>query len=1087
MKKVISLLLIFTIILGAVPVFSEEAALTYGNFIYEITDESTVLVTGVVDNTVTEIVIPKEIEGKSVEVNSYAFTGCENLETADLTNLSSVPDGAFKNCAKLKNVYLSENNFKIGTKAFENCTSLTYIDLKDTEKVESFAFFGCERLEEAYFTIGTRYQNIGEKAFANCTSLKYIDLYEVKSLGSYAFENCVSLEFVWLDSLKEFQGSPFKNCENLKYAYVTNDKTAISNYQTLFYSTKSDYFPQSNDLKVFWGKDAYKQQKNYAYTIAEENGVKTMTITGYVEGLDYNRNIDDYITERSYYKDVDIVVIEETVQRIGSKAFKDMPNLKEVIIKSPFVEIGSQAFYNCDNLEKIEFPKYGRIELNDSIFDDCDKLEKVEIKPSVLILGSNSFAACDKLTEVAFPERGEVKIGKGAFALCDTTQIRLTGGIRSIDADAFENCDKITKIIIGKDFDDSILGATWRYNADFVPNIFTNIESVETIEVEEGNKFYKVVDNVLYNYPMATLYRYLPSKEDKEFTIPYGVEYIRNGAFKGEKNLDVVNVPGSVVEIDTCSFGEVTLEKLNIEEGVKKIYGHAFLHSTIKNLVIPESMERLYSYSYNLTPKTTAVAYVLKGSVNNIHYRGKEARLDLWDITEYVDNVNAFYNYKDEEYTDDNVYEFKDYKYYLTKAKNVDAEVVAIPDVINGYEVVINNGAFSNMPNLKRVILSEGVLVIPPDTFKNSTNLTDINLENVEYIGKDAFLGTRVESVSLLNIKEWETGFENMESIKTAYVKFPYDENKTPLFKNLKNLEKVYVINTNKFIHNEEFSNCEKAVIYSDVKAVREKFALKDMKTQKGRIECTYSQKDIEKGEKFSFLGGVYQYENGALYYLYPERNDGEIYIAAKISGMDVKLKDKVLRGNIFVRRVHLSEDIKEISSGAFSDCPALEYINLENVEKLGEAAFKNCDSLTEVTLLNINYWHGARYYDVDLKNMRAPYFAHYGARAPFTDCDNLTRMTVKWPTKFLGNDTLAERQSAGEYMHKLIPESVKEVYMLNAPKNINPYEFLNIVLDGSNKGTVSEVNKSDVIIYSDSKEVEKYAEREGLGFVAID
>lgn len=1087
MKKAISLLVILTIILGAVPAFSEEATLTYGNFIYEITDDSTVLVTGVVDTTVTEIVIPKEIEKKRVEVNSYAFTGCENLETADLTNLLRVPEGAFKDCAKLKNVYLSENNYSIGTKAFENCTSLTYIDLKDTEKVESFAFFGCEGLEEVYFAIGTRYQNIGEKAFANCRNLKYIDLYEVKSLGAYAFENCVSLEFVWLDSLKEFQGAPFKNCENLKCAYVTSDKTAISNYQTLFYSTESDYFPQSSSLKVFWGKDAYKEQKNDAYTIEEENGVKKMIVTGYVEGLDYNRDIDSYITECSYYEDVDVVVIEESVQRIGSKAFKDMPELKEVIIKSPFVEFGSHAFYNCDNLEKIEFPTYGRIELHDGTFGDCDKIERVEIKPSVLILGSNSFSACDNLENVIFPERGEVKIETGALAVCPVTILRLTGGIRGINADAFENCNKITKIIIGKDFDDSILGTPWRYMADFVPNIFTNIEGVEAIEVEEGNRFYKVVDNVLYNYPMTTLYRYLPIKEDKEFTIPYGVEYIRNGAFKGEKNLDIVNVPGSVIEIDTCSFGDVTLEKLNIQEGVKKIYGHAFLHSTIKNLVIPESMESLYSYTYNLTPKSTAVANVLEGNVTNIHYRGKEARLDLWDITHYVDNVNAFYNYEDEEYTDENVYEFKDYKYYLTGAKNPNAEKVTIPDVINGYEVIINRGAFSNMPNLKRVILSKGVLVIPSDAFKNSDNLTEINLENVEYIGSDAFLGTRLESVSLLNIKGWETGFENMESLKTVFVKFPYNENKTPLFKNLTSLEKVYAINTNKFIHSEEFSDCEKAVIYSDVKAVREDFSLKGMKTQKGMVECDYLREEILKGEKFAFAGGVYKYENGALYYLYPERNDEEIYIAAKIKGMDVTLKNKVLRGNIFVRRVHLSEDIKEISENAFSDCTALEYINLENIEKLGEGAFTNCDSLTSVALLSINYWHGVRYYDVNLKNMSAPYFTYYNARAPFTGCDNLTRMTIKWPANFLGNDTLAERQSSGGYMHKLIPESVKEVYMLNAPKNINPYEFLNIVLDYENKGTIAEVNKSDVTIYSDSKEVEKYAEREGITFVATD
>ncbi len=1084
MKKCLCLLMALVLTAATMPALAqEEQAKTFENFIYKINDEKTVTITGLVDNTVTEIVIPEKIEERGVTVGDYAFRDCVNLETANVKAISKLPEGVFLNCTSLKNVYLAENNFEIGESAFENCTSLKCVNLENTKTIHPKAFRGCVLLEEVYFVHGYNNQYIGNSAFENCVSLKYIDLYKAVSLGEGAFYNCTSLEFVYLSYLQEFQGAPFEKCTALKHAFVTGLRTFLEdeeNKSKLFYGANSD-------LNIFWGAELYKNQKANAYTISEENGIKKMNVTGYIQGTSDKANMDDYFKSYNIYKDVDVVVIDETVQRVGEKAFANMPALKEVIIKSPVVVLGSNAFYNCDNLEKITFPEYGKIDMWGSVFGDCDKLKDVEFKPSVFDLGGDSFAACDNLEKITFPESGMLKIHRDDFASCNKlTEIRLAGGISSIDGEAFKNCENITKIIIGKDFDDSILGPTWRYTADFLANIFNNIPSIQTIEVEEGNRFYKVVDNVLYDYPMKNLYRYVPNKPEKEFTIPDGVEYIRNGAFKGEKNLDVVNVAGSVKEIDTYSFGGVSLYKLNIHEGVKKIYGHAFLNSNIENLVIPESMESLYSYPYRPSPKTSTTAYVLHGGVKNLHYRGSEARLDLWNNTDYVDGVNAFYNYTDNEPEGENVYEFKDYTYLLTGAKNINAETVTIPSHINGYPVTISNGAFGNMPNLKTVKLEEGVLKIPCDTFKNSTNLSHINLENVEFIGKDAFLGTRLESVSLLNIKEWESGFENIETLKEAYVKFPYAKTQTPLFKNLTNLEKVYLINVNDFINEEEFSNCGKVTVYTDLAKAREYFELKGIKTQKGTIECEYSKEEILKGEKFKFLGGVYQYKNDTLYYLYPVRNDEEIYIPAIISGFKVKLKDKVLNKNPYVRRVHLSEDIKEISNNAFSDCTLLEYINLENIEKLGEAAFTNCDSLTEITLLNVNYWHGARYYDVDLVSMKAPYYIYTFSRQPFTKCDNLTKMTIKWPENYLGNDTFAEQDSSGGYMQELIPGTVKELHMLNAPKTINPNEFISlwVVVNGKDGGVVDHYGKKDVTIYSTSSSVERYAKQMGLNFV---
>lgn len=74
------------------------------------------------------------------------------------------------------------------------------------------------------------------------------------------------------------------------------------------------------------------------------------------------------------------------------------------------------------------------------------------------------------------------------------------------------------------------------------------------------------------------------------------------------------------------------------------------------------------------------------------------------------------------------------------------------------------------------------------------------------------------------------------------------------------------------------------------------------------------------------------------------------------------------------------------------------------------------------------------------------------------------------------------EKASAAGYMQSFFPGSVKEIYMLNAPKNPYPYEFMNMYL--SVEGDIVRVEKAeDLVIYSDSKAVENYAKRIGVKF----
>lgn len=83
------------------------------------------------DKTVTEVVIPSEIEGYPVtSIREYAFSGCK----------------------KLTSVKIEKGLGKIGYKAFYDCLELTEVEIPNTViKIASLAFGWCPKLKNINF------------------------------------------------------------------------------------------------------------------------------------------------------------------------------------------------------------------------------------------------------------------------------------------------------------------------------------------------------------------------------------------------------------------------------------------------------------------------------------------------------------------------------------------------------------------------------------------------------------------------------------------------------------------------------------------------------------------------------------------------------------------------------------------------------------------------------------------------------------------------------------------------------------------------------------------------------------------------
>ncbi len=118
---------------GAVESTAVISGDTYWDYKYTVLDDSTVEITGYNDSD-TEIVIPSEIEGKSVtSIGAWAFNGCTGLTSITIPDgVTSIGGYAFSGCTGLTSVTIPDSVTSIGDSAFYGCTGLTSITIPDS-------------------------------------------------------------------------------------------------------------------------------------------------------------------------------------------------------------------------------------------------------------------------------------------------------------------------------------------------------------------------------------------------------------------------------------------------------------------------------------------------------------------------------------------------------------------------------------------------------------------------------------------------------------------------------------------------------------------------------------------------------------------------------------------------------------------------------------------------------------------------------------------------------------------------------------------------------------------------------------------
>lgn len=208
-------------------------------------------------------------------------------------------------------------------------------------------------------------------------------------------------------------------------------------------------------------------------------------------------------------------------------------DVEHVIIEEGITSIGDEAFGWV-------MPYYPR-------------LKTVEIPNTVINIGDFAFTSCCELKNIQIPN-SVTSIGYAAFSLCDSLEkITIGTGLTSLDDTGLDWC------------------------------------TVSTIEVDENNQYFCVVDGVLFNKDKTELILYPAMNEAESYEIPGSVERINHGAFYNAYNLKSIKVNESnkkYSDIDGVLYNKDKTELIKypmskqgdveIPNGVTKIGDDAF-------------------------------------------------------------------------------------------------------------------------------------------------------------------------------------------------------------------------------------------------------------------------------------------------------------------------------------------------------------------------------------------------------------------------------------------------------------------------------------------------------------------------------
>ena len=491
------------------------------------------------------------------EIGIQEFKNYPALEEIEFGGVKKIGDGAFSGCTALKNLNLDGNIEEIGEGAFNDCKNLTTITVGSKLKTVYYDVFdGCDNLTSIDINKdNTDLYTDGKKLFPSTfsgtcgESATYSYNAKTKTLtlsgsgamdaGDYVYVD--SGEYEYINSIP----SPYNNIlrHEMQTLIVGDNITSIGAYA----------FPQCEALKTV------KLGKNL-------------------------RTIDD----NAFIKCSALETIQSgnNVKSIGKRAFSECSNLNKIDALTNLTKIGSYSFYGCNKLKTFSIGKSVK-SIGKGAFSQCASLKKLSVhksnkyfsKRDNMLLNNNQskiVSACfgsnktcniyERVKDIdknilndpsiksfsvnkknsKYAAKGGLLYSKDGKTLlkCPSAMsgvVNIGDSVTKIASDAFQICNNITQINIGKNVKTFSLEPKYIW-----------ARKLNKINISNKNKYYYETNGSVISKANNTLL-YCYKTDGDAYTIPDTVKKIGGWAFCSQTNLKKIAL-SNPVKIEYSSF-----------------------------------------------------------------------------------------------------------------------------------------------------------------------------------------------------------------------------------------------------------------------------------------------------------------------------------------------------------------------------------------------------------------------------------------------------------------------------------------------------------------------------------------------------